>query len=443
MSFSNDRLDWVAGVFWEDRDEEWDFTTQVDGFAESQAWEHYNSLYNVSPQVTDIFWRSNDVTNWETMAVFGEGTFHFNDAFSITAGARWFDVDSEKVYFVERPLGRRTPSGQLLDGEAASDLGCLYAAPCNGEGGDSDNPADDGFNRINSSDDDVAIKVSMQWSLSDDKMLYALYSEGFRPGGVNRNRGAPKLAPGYAADFLTNNEIGLKSQWANGRLQVNAVAFFQDWDDYQLEVVDPSSTACNIDPTPPCGQPWQKGVTNAGNASSDGYELQIEAAPSDGLSIRMNATWLSSEIKSEVPGIDDVGPGSKLPFAPEFKGSLYAQYNWQTSMLGSDEAFVQFSFTHVGKSLNQVQAIPTFNPDGDFTQLWATPQMTMEQYQTTSLKFGLVGDDWEANLFVNNLGDERGQLYHDITDFEPFFGRQRTSVIRPREVGIRFFKRWE
>jgi hypothetical protein len=69
--------------------------------------------------------------------------------------------------------------------------------------------------------------------------------------------------------------------------------------------------------------------------------------------------------------------------------------------------------------------------------------MTMKQYQTTNLKFGLVGGDWEANLFVNNLGDERGQLYHDITDFEPYVGRQRTAVIRPREIGVRFFKRWE
>jgi len=438
VSFSNERLDWVAGVFWEDRDEEWDFTTQTEGFAESQAWEFWNSYYNVSPQVTDIFWRSNDATNWESLAVFGEGTFHFNDAFSITAGARWFDVDSKKVYFVENPLGRRTPSGLMLDGTAADDRACLYAeAPCNGAGVDSDNPADDGFNRINSNDSDVAIKVSAQWKFSDDKMIYALYSEGFRPGGVNRNRGAPKLAPGYAADFLTNYEFGLKSQWADGRFQANVVAFFQSWDDYQLEVVDPSSTSCAVDPTPPCGQPWQKGVTNAGNASSDGVELQLEAAPSDRLSIHLDATWLSSELDSEVPGIDDVGPGSKLPFAPEFKGSLYTQYNWPTSMLGSEEAFVQFSFTHVGSSLNQVQAT-----EGGLL-VGATPQMTMQLYQTTNLKFGLVGNTWEANLFISNLGDERGQLYHDITDFEPYFGRQRTSVIRPREIGVRFFKRWE
>jgi hypothetical protein len=67
----------------------------------------------------------------------------------------------------------------------------------------------------------------------------------------------------------------------------------------------------------------------------------------------------------------------------------------------------------------------------------------MEAYQTTGVKFGVVGDSWEANLFINNAGDERGQLYHDVTDFEPFWGRQRTSVIRPREIGVRFYKSWQ
>ena len=54
------------------------------------------------------------------------------------------------------------------------------------------------------------------------------------------------------------------------------------------------------------------------------------------------------------------------------------------------------------------------------------------------------GTKSERNLdaMLDALADERGELYHDVTDFEPFFGRQRTSVIRPREIGVRFFKRW-
>ena len=71
------------------------------------------------------------------------------------------------------------------------------------------------------------------------------------------------------------------------------------------------------------------------------------------------------------------------------------------------------------------------------------PQMTMEHYETIGFKYGILGSDWEANLFMNNVTDARGQLYHDVTDFEPFWGRQRTSVVRPREYGIRFTKHWE
>ncbi len=436
LSQSGENFSWVAGVFWEDRTEDWDFstyTTNDGGYANSQGWANWDTAYwNVSPPVTDAWWFSADRTSWETLAVFGEATFDFTEKFSATFGARWFEVDQEKTYWVELPMGRRTPAGQLLSGDATDKHGCLFAeTPCNAS--DSDNPADLGFNMPNATDQDTAIKVSAQYAFSDDKMIYALYSEGFRPGGTNRNRGAPKLAPAYNADFLKNTELGIKTQWADGRFQLNAIAFFQDWEDYQVEVVDPSNIPCAVDPTPPCGQPWQKGVLNAGDAGSDGLEISMELQPNESLSFGANMTFLDAEIKSEVPGLDAVGPGSKLPFAPDFKGSFQAQYNWPTSIFGSNESFAQFQFTHTGGSLNQVQAFVGGN----------APQMKMAAYQNINLKFGMTGEDWEAALFISNVGDERGQLYHDVTDFEPFWGRQRTAISRPREIGVRFFKSWQ
>ena len=80
-----------------------------------------------------------------------------------------------------------------------------------------------------------------------------------------------------------------------------------------------SNTPCSDDPTPPCGQPWQKGVLNAGSAHSDGVEVSIEALPTDQFQLRINATFLESELDGAVPGIDDVGKGSNLPFAPGIK----------------------------------------------------------------------------------------------------------------------------
>ena len=157
--------------------------------------------------------------------------------------------------------------------------------------------------------------------------------------------------------------------------------------------------------------------------------------PTDQFSLRINATWLESELDDAVEGVDAVGKGSKLPFAPEFKASLFAQYNWPMNLMGSEEGFFQVQFSHTGDSLNQVQA---FEPGPGV----GTPQLTQEAYNWASVRFGLISGSWEANLFVNNVTDERGQLYHDITDFEPFFGRSRVSIIRPREYGIRFTKHW-
>ena len=161
-------------------------------------------------------------------------------------------------------------------------------------------------------------------------------------------------------------------------------------------------------------------------------EIQIDALPTDQFKLQLNATVLESELDDDVPGVDAVGKGSKLPFAPEFKASLLAQYNWPMNVAESNEGFFQFQFSHVGDSLNQVQAFE----DGP------TPQIKQQAYNWSSVRIGLIGSSWEANPFINNLTDERGQLYHDVSDFEPFFGRQRTSIIRPREYGVRFVKYW-
>ena len=58
------------------------------------------------------------------------------------------------------------------------------------------------------------------------------------------------------------------------------------------------------------------------------------------------------------------------------------------------------------------------------------------------MKFGLQGEDWEANLFVSNLTDERAQIYRNPDWADAFWGRERVSVNRPREIGVRYFKRF-
>ena len=128
----------------------------------------------------------------------------------------------------------------------------------------------------------------------------------------------------------------------------------------------------------------------------------------------------------ELSGVDD---GATLPFAPDLKGSLYAQYTWPVSFAGANEAYIRFQTSYTDDTVNQVQVI-----GGN------TPQLTQDGYSVSDIKAGLVADGWEISLFVKNLDDERGQVFQDNTDFEPFWGRNKTSVIRPREAGLRFVK---
>ena len=92
---------------------------------------------------------------------------------------------------------------------------------------------------------------------------------------------------------------------------------------------------------------------------------------------------------------------------------------------------------HKGKFYDADTAIVV---DGQ-TLNWWLPAMTTYN-ASVDYRFDAFGSNTRVRLGVNNLTDERGQLYHDVSDFEPFFGRQRTSVIRPREYGIRFIKHW-
>jgi outer membrane receptor protein involved in Fe transport len=481
LSHQGEKLGWVAGVFWEERDEEWDFwsyTTGDGGYRNSQGFDNWvrapsppDSVYYgwgvpAPANPTDAWWFSADRTSWETKAVFGEVNFNFTDRWSGALGARWFDVTMDKVYQVQLPEGRLTPAGKYLEngpfeGIGADDHGCLVdQGPCNAL--DTDNPDDDGFSRPTQDDDDIAIKVSTQWNFTEDKMIYALYSEGFRPGGTNRNRGNPELPSGFQADFLNNYELGVKTQWFEGRWQANITVFMMDWEDYQLEVVEPSHTPCAANNPPPCGEPWQKVVTNVGDASSDGIEIQLTGLPVNGVEIGLNATFLDTQIDSINPSVaesladSNVAVGDPLPFAPDFKGSIFAQYTWPMNWFGSNEAFVQLNWSYVDDSFNQVQRNPfptAISGPNCITADAKTcsendidargdPQMVQESYDRGDLKVGLVADSWEFNLFVMNVTDERGQIYHDITDFDTFWGHQRTSVIRPREFGARLFYRW-
>jgi outer membrane receptor protein involved in Fe transport len=93
-------------------------------------------------------------------------------------------------------------------------------------------------------------------------------------------------------------------------------------------------------------------------------------------------------------------------------------------------ALIRLQHSYVGESLNQL------------TDSATAPQMVQGDYEITDAIFSFELDKWQAQLRVNNLSDERGITYEDSSDFDQFWGRNSSTVIRPRSFAIslrRFF----
>ena len=407
LSNETDDLDWLVGVFYQEREEGWDFETQTVGYRDSAG--YASQVASVAAYLpdrlpiapTDVWWASYDRTNWETMAVFGEVNYRFDENWELTVGGRYFDREADKTYWVENPKGALTADGVLPKNK-----------------------------RDNESQSDFVPKVSIKYNVNDDTMLYALYSEGYRPGGVNRGRSSAPIYPDiYESDFLMNYEFGAKTTLADGRVRLNLTYFTMDWEDYQIELVDPSNLPCGAAgayPAPQCGQPWQKVVANLGNAGSDGLQLELLAAIGENTELGFNSQWVTAETETALA--DGSAPkGSRLPQVPEFKGSLWIDKTVSTNAFGGNEAYMRASVAYTGDTVSAVQ------PGSQFLQ---------KSYTIMDAKVGVMGDDWEVDFFINNLTDERAEIAVNDWFFDFFFGNGRQYTNRPREIGIRYTKRW-
>ncbi len=395
LTGSGDKVDWTVGAFYMDSDETWDFRSYVDGYANSPAfaaWAGYAAYYNLTIAPTDAWWRSNQTTQREDKAFFGEIDIKLTDRLSLLAGGRWYEVDRNIEYFVEKPAGN---PNLATPGRSASD---------------------DGF----------IPKFGLQYDLTDDLMVWGIYSEGYRVGGTNRGRGIPTLPVDYGSDIVENTEFGLKSTWNDGKVQVNATLYEMQWNDMQLEVTDPSFAI---------GEPWQAVVANLGDASISGADLDVKAVIGENLQVGFNITRIfHAYVDAPESYADPRFPGgqaplgltskSDLPLFADTSYSLYLEYTTQLDLFDGGDAYVRFQHSYSGDSLNQV------NDGGN------APRQAQGDYRISDLVMGYEMGDWKAQLSLSNIGDERGVSYKDSSDFDPFYGRNSDNVVRPRNYSI-------
>jgi iron complex outermembrane receptor protein len=401
----------------------------------------------------------NDVTHTiEQIAVFGQAEYDITDKLTATLGARWYQIDdifkgsTTTVDVTRRIRAFGTLDAAELEG-VGEDPALIQQAIASGQL-DVSLLGSDGTLTV----DDTIFKASLDYKMNDDILLFTTYSEGFRPPVTNRVGGGLATnqtgafdgfrIPVYSTtDSLDNFEFGLKGDFLDGILRVNATAYYSEITDLQTSRFDPTNISFLVF------------TDNVGDAEIRGLDADITWLASDNLIINAAFSVLDTEltrVNAELAGIAP-GVGAQLPYSAEFSGNIRARYffelddgyegyvNGSVSYTGdrlagmSMDAFVTEDATRlvygVGSGLPiQTEAavydgVTYADSNGDTFQ---GGRYIQESYAIANVSVGITKDDWKVELYIDNLTDESAVLYIDTQQFTP-----KVVTNRPRTVGLR------
>jgi len=358
---------------------------------------------------------------------------------TLTLGTRWFDIKNSETggdvgtFYCKAGgvYGFNIPGYTAKGGAPAT---TTYFGPCQAPYG-----TNLSTQSIHTNDaKGFKSRANLTWNITDALMVYATWSQGYRPGGFNRGSSCHVKDPvtkikewcnslTYDSDKLTNYEVGWKTEWLNRRLQVNGSLYEEKWDDVQTGIFAPA-TLGNL----------TLGF-NGPNYEVKGAEVQIIARVTTGLTIQGSASWNSSTLVNSpyltinnpaLAGTASAGllgtpltavpnpygvPGSPTASSPPFQGNLRARYEF---MLGDFHAFVQAGLQHSAHSYSSATAL----------NLYDQPQWT-----TCDAAFGVSRGNWRVEAFGQNLTDLNKSLFTSNTQYI-----LTETPIRPRVLGVRF-----
>ncbi len=402
----------------------------------------------------------NDITHTiEQIAVFGQLEYDLTDTITASVGARWYEIDD--IYEGSTStvdVSRRIRAFGTMDADELAAVGldpeAVNAAVQSGQL-QVDLLDDDGVLTV----DDTIFKFSLDWKVNEDVLLFANYSEGFRPpvtnrvgGGLSSNQ-AGKFEnfriPVYSTtDTLDNYELGLKGDFLDGILRVNATAYYSEITDLQTSRFDPTNISFLVF------------TDNVGDAEIQGLDANITWLATDNLVVNAAFSLLDTEltrVNSELEGIA-AGVGTELPYSAGFSGNVNARYffevfdgkqgylNGSVSYTGDRyagmvmDAYVMEDATQLiygtgsGLKIEQhadvYEGVTYADANGD---TFRGGRYVQESYVLANLAVGVTNDAWKAELYIDNVFDEHAVLNIDTQQFTP-----KVVTNRPRTIGLRF-----
>jgi len=392
-------FNFVAGAYYQKEEQDFEVrVTTTDGNGGNVPWDPLdaNDFFAGGTTFFGRF-RTDEI---EQKALFGEATFDFAERWQLKGGLRWFDVELTSIQANLHNFGggASTPAGEIIGETVNGNL----------------------VGRIQGSEDSVNPMVALSYAATDDVMIYGLYSEGFRTGGVN-NSNQPFTAgipPIYNSDELKNFELGIKSQFLDNRMQLNATLFHIDWSDIQVEPRDPAG---NIPFT-----------VNGGDAEINGFEWGLTSILTDNLLLTFTGTYFfKHELTTDQPTLPgDQSPfvitgleGDEIPNVPDLQLYLSLQY---------DRPIGDMLLSLIGDVTYRGSTNTEFRTENEFN-------IALDSYTQVDLFANLaINERITVGVYAKNIGNEVGIIDGIATFQDP----EAVIALRPRTLGARFIWRY-
>ena len=270
--------------------------------------------------------------------------------------------------------------------------------------------------------DELTWTAGLRYQISDDIMVYGSAGTGVKSGVMNNT--ADPVASLAGNDLITDPEhvdsyeIGMKSSWLENRLNLNVAVFYMDYQDLQVQL---GCADCA-----PGGLP-DNFLTNAGSATSEGFEIDMVAQPSESLRFMLGIGYNDSTydelmgVENRRTGVLGSVAGNTVPFAPEWTISASVRH---TAELAGGTLTSQLNVNHVDERYGE-SGIDN-HPDD------LLPSQTLLNGR---VGYRPAADNWGVSLWANNITDDDSATY---LAFSRAFGlgNQTGQFQEPRTYGV-------
>jgi iron complex outermembrane receptor protein len=368
-------VDWLMGANWFTEDLHGEVKVPLTNFAVLA-----NFLNSGNPDWVPLpngafdslnYWQNGDVAI-DAWGAFVQGRINFTDRFALTLGARYnYEKRKGTGFFEFDALGVNVPTDR------------------------------------EESWDKVTPKVLLEFKPTEDSLLYAQYTEGFKSGVINVGSLNEVIDPEYVDAY----EIGYKTAFAEGRASLRTSAFYYDYTDLQVGFVNEDSVVQTV---------------NAASAHIKGLEAELTARLTEDLTTELSATWLEAKYTDFVQGDyrDNFNlvqlKGNYLSNAPKYTVHAALDYRHPVSDSGAVVGRIEASYQ------DKVYFTEFNNADA-----------MQEAYGLVNLMAGYEGNEgkWSVTGWVRNATDEFVYSNNIIT--APLYGSIRVgSLLPPRTFGL-------